>query len=89
MPSLAGQQAEFLSMQMFLLREGLRDVPQMAGMLSGWSDTDLNEVAAYFAAQAPRANDTKRDPPLHARGAALAQAMGCGSCHMGAYEGQR
>ena len=89
MPTLAGQQAEFLAMQMFLLREGLRDVPQMAGMLKGWSDTDLNDVAAYFSAQPPPPSGGKPDPVLHARGASLAQAMGCGSCHMGAYQGQR
>ena len=89
MPSLAGQQSEFLANQLFLLREGLRDVPQMAGMLKGWSNADLNDVAAYFSAQALPQGNSSRDPGLHARGAALSKAMGCGSCHMGAYQGQR
>src|SRR5688500_13038950 len=53
MPLLAGQQAEFLVLEMFLMREGLRNVPEMKGLLNGWSDPDLENVAAFFAAQAP------------------------------------
>src|SRR5687767_1271579 len=51
MPSLVGQQPEFLVLQMFVIREGLRDVPQMAGMLKGFSDQDLTDIAAYFTAE--------------------------------------
>ncbi|HET7161023.1 MAG TPA: c-type cytochrome [Burkholderiales bacterium] len=89
MPAVAEQQAEFLVLQMFLLREGLRDVPQMAGMLNGWSDADLNDVAAWFAAQALPPPTTKPNDKLHAQGARLAQTLGCGSCHLGNYRGQR
>lgn len=89
MPALSGQQAEFLVLQMFLLREGLRDVPQMKGMLNGWSDTDLNDVAAYFSAQTPPSPPTSANAKLQAQGAKLSQAMGCGSCHLGTYLGQR
>src|SRR5688572_15964103 len=52
-PSLSGQQQEFLVLQMFFLREGLRDVPQMAGMLKGVTDRELTDMAAYFASQKP------------------------------------
>jgi cytochrome c553 len=89
MPILAGQQQEFLVLQMFLMREGLRDVPQMTGMLKDFSDSDLTDVAAYFASQKLPASRSERDPKLHARGAALAHAMGCGSCHLAGYQGQR
>jgi cytochrome c553 len=88
-PSLAGQQEEFLVLQMFLLREGLREVPQMAGLFSGFSDRDLTDVAAYFARQTPPRSNSKPDPQLHARGAGLAKAMGCGSCHVQDYRGQK
>jgi len=88
-PSLAGQQEEFTVLQMFLLREGVRNVPQMAGMLSGFSDLDLVDVAAYFARQTPPRSNTKPDPGLRARGAALSKAMGCGSCHLADYRGQK
>jgi cytochrome c553 len=89
MPSLAGQQREFLVLQMFIIREGLRDVPEMKGMLNGFSDPDLEDVAAYFAAQPPAVLGGKPDPKRQARGAELSKTMGCGSCHMSKYEGQR
>ena len=88
-PSLAGQQRDFLELQMFLFREGLRDVPQMAGMFKGVSDTELVVMAKYFASQktlSPPAG--KPDPKLHARGASLSASIGCGSCHMSDYRGQ-
>jgi cytochrome c553 len=89
MPYLNAQQPEFLVLQMFFIREGLRDVPQMRGMLNGFTDTDLNEVAAHFASQPPAEPSGKVDPKLQARGEALAKSMGCGSCHMPGFEGQR
>lgn len=89
MPSLAGQQEQFLVLQMFLLREGLRDVPQMAGMLKGLSDRDLRDIAAHYARQVPPRNKASRNPALHARGAGLAKAMICGNCHGEDYRGQK
>jgi cytochrome c553 len=88
-PTLAGQKHEFLVLQMFYLREGLRDVPQMAGLFKGWSDRDLEDVAAHYARQQAPRNEVKRDPGLHARGAELSRAMGCGSCHLKDYSGQK
>ena len=88
-PLLAGQHDEFLVLQMILLREGLRDVPQMAGVLKGWSDRDLADVAAHYARQKVPTGAGKHDPNLHARGAAAAKDRGCGSCHMGDFSGQK
>jgi cytochrome c553 len=89
-PSLAGQQQEFLVLQMFLLREGLRDVPQMAGMFKGVTDRELTDMAAYFAIQKSFAGPRgKVDPKRRARGAELAKSMGCGTCHMADYRGQQ
>lgn len=88
MPSLAGQQEQFLVLQMFLMREGLRDVPLMAGTLKDFSDRDLNEVAAYFSRQKPARGDSGGNPKLRSSGAALANGMACGSCHLGDYTGQ-
>ncbi|MGQ0522175.1 MAG: c-type cytochrome [Betaproteobacteria bacterium] len=89
-PALAGQQQEFLVLQMFLLREGLRDVPQMTGMLKGVTDRELTDMAAYFASQKPLPGPRgKVDAKRRARGAELAKAMGCGSCHLSDYRGQQ
>jgi len=88
-PALAGQQREYLVLQMVLFREGLRDVPQMAGVLKGYSDPDLFDVAAFFSGQKPPSLGAGNpDSKRHARGAALAASMGCGSCHMQDYRGQ-
>jgi len=89
MPTLAAQQEQFLVLQMFLMREGLRDVPQMAGTLKDLSDRDLDDVAAYFARQKPPRGESGGNPKLRASGAALAKGMACGSCHLGDYSGQR
>lgn len=89
MPTLAGQQEQFLVLQMFLMREGLRDVPQMTGTLKDFSDRDLDDVAAYFARQKPPRLATEANPKLRETGAALAKGMACGSCHLGDYSGQR
>ena len=88
-PYLAGQQDEFLVLQMFLFREGLREVPQMAGLFKGVTDYDFMDMAAYFSRQTPPRGDAGPDPKLRARGAELAKAMGCGSCHLPDFRGQK
>jgi cytochrome c553 len=88
-PLLAGQPHEFLVLQMFYMREGLREVPQKAGIFNGYSDRDLEDVAAHYARQtSPRGNGNPK-PALHVLGANLSRAMGCGSCHLPDYRGQK
>jgi cytochrome c553 len=89
MPSLGAQQADFTVLQLILIREGLRDVPEMRGMLKGFSDGDLADVAAFFAEQAIAPATTPVDPKLYAKGAEIAKDRGCGSCHFGNYRGQQ
>ncbi len=89
MPALAGQQTAFLVLQMFFMREGLRVVQPMAGLLKDFSDRDLEDVAAFFSAQKPSPDNGKRDQQHYARGADLSRGMGCGSCHLADYRGQR
>ena len=88
-PWLAGQLEEVTVLQLVLIREGLREVPQMAGMLDKITDPDFFDIAAYYARQVPPRGTSAPDPKLHARGAALAKSMGCGSCHLGDYSGQK
>ncbi|MCX7372611.1 MAG: c-type cytochrome [Alphaproteobacteria bacterium] len=49
MPSLAGQQADYVTLQMILFREGLRQVPAMAEPARGLTDRNIEDIAAYFA----------------------------------------
>jgi cytochrome c553 len=88
-PILAGQQHEFLVLQMFYLREGLRDVPQMTGLLNGYTDRDLEDVAAYFARQKPSVPRRSANPALRSRGENLAKSRGCNSCHLADFSGQK
>ena len=88
-PALAGQQSAFLVLQLFFMREGLRVVPSKAGLLKDFSDRDLEDVAAFFSGQKPSPDGGRRDAQLYARGAGLSQGMGCGSCHLADYRGQR
>jgi cytochrome c553 len=88
-PWLAAQQEEATVLQLFLIREGLREVPSMAGMLDKVTDPDFFDLAAYYARQAPPRVAGAGNPDLRERGAGLAKSMGCGSCHLGDYSGQR
>lgn len=88
-PWLDGQLEEVTVLQLVLIREGLREVPQMAGMLDKVTDPDFFDIAAYYARRPPPRAIGKSDPKAHARGAELAKSMGCGSCHLADYSGQK
>jgi cytochrome c553 len=88
-PWLDGQLAEVTVLQLVLIREGLREVPQMAGLLDKLTDYDFFDIAAYYARLAPPRAPGTGDAARMARGAALAKEMGCGSCHLQDYSGQK
>ncbi len=50
-PSVAGQPKVFLANKLVLIREGLREIPKMKGLLDGVSDADIVALATYFSAQ--------------------------------------
>ena len=89
MPALAGQPAPFLELQLIMMREGLREVPQMTALMKGFSDGDISDIAAYYAGETPPPNPARRERELYARGAALAKAMICGNCHGEDFRGQK
>ena len=51
MPALAGQSAEFISRQMREFREGKRPATIMHQLSKGYTDEQIDAVAAYFATQ--------------------------------------
>jgi len=81
MPSIAGQPAQFISLQLFMYREGIRKDPQMSPMASSLSNADMNELATYFSRQKPAAPTHKTSPENAAAGARLAQQHHCVQCH--------
>ena len=53
-PMLAGQKPTYLVNVLKAFRAGLRKDPMMAGVTRGLSDTDIANLAAYYAAQSCR-----------------------------------
>ena len=89
-PSLAGQPKLFVENQLVLIREGLRKIPEMKGLMDGVSDAEIVELANYFAAQRMVATATGTpDAAKFQRGKALAGAAHCGSCHLPDYSGRQ
>ena len=48
-PNLAGQKEEYLVAQITAFRDGARENAQMAPMVSGLSDEDIANLAAYYS----------------------------------------
>jgi cytochrome c553 len=87
-PSLAAQPIIFIENQLVLIREGVRDVPQMKGLLEGVSDAEISALAKYYAGlAAPKATPRGADP-LYAKGETLAREARCGICHLPNYLGR-
>ena len=88
-PSLAGQPKLFVENQLVMIREGLRDIPQMKGLLVGISDADMSAIAAHYANQPARlAPAAARDDQRFDRGRQQAEVLRCGSCHLPDYRGR-
>ena len=87
-PSLAGQPKVFVENQLVIIREGLRDIPAMKGLLEGVSDVDITAMAVHFATLPARNAPPPGDPALMAQGKVLAEGMRCGICHLPDYRGR-
>jgi cytochrome c553 len=87
MPSLAGQPAQFISTELFQFRGGSRKDPQMTPMAANLTNTDMNDLAAYFSAQKPEPTTHKTDPANAAAAPKLAQQFNCVQCHGPALQG--
>jgi cytochrome c553 len=87
-PSLAGQPEFYLTNQLFLFREGVRQIPGMSELVKGLKDDDLVALAGHFAKLEAKASDEKVDPALVKRGEAMMEPMRCFSCHLPSLAGQ-
>lgn len=94
-PRLAGQIQEYLAVQTWLIREGIRPSPLMAPMVAGLDDQQLADAAAYFAAQTPTGEPfANGEPAAIERGAVIFNqgnvengVIACAICHGRAGEG--
>ena len=50
-PNLARQHEQYLAKQIKAFKDGVRKDPLMTPMVAGLSDTDIANLAAYYAAQ--------------------------------------
>ncbi|MGE5303563.1 MAG: c-type cytochrome [Alphaproteobacteria bacterium] len=88
-PSLGGQPALYLTIQLLMFREKLRAVEPMTQMLQGVSDYDLRGTAAYLAKlPPPEPPDDTGNPARMERARALIEQQRCNFCHQRDYSGE-
>jgi cytochrome c553 len=87
-PSLAGQPAFYVLNQLFLMREGVRRIEAMAPFVKDLKDQDLDRLSQHYASLDAKRSDEPIDSALAARGAMIAQARRCMSCHLPSFAGQ-
>lgn len=85
-PKLAGQGEKYLLKQMQDVKAGKRVIVEMTGMLDAFSDQDLENLAAYFAAQTITPGQAKKDlveagEVLYRVGNPAKQVAACTACH--------
>jgi cytochrome c553 len=77
-PSLAGQNAAYLELQITAFRDGERKNPPMMPFVANLSDADIAELAEFYAGQEAAAT-ANGDPALVEAGRQLAGY--CSACH--------
>jgi cytochrome c553 len=77
-PSLAGQQPAYLILATLEYANGSRGHAEKAEMLQGLGEVDIENMAMYFAAQAP---EPRAAPPFGDPTAGEPLTAICGSCH--------
>jgi len=88
-PSLAGQPVYFTHWQLIKYRDGRRKDAQMSPFAKNLTDTDMADLAAYYAAQRALARPATTDPTKVAEGKRLATFHHCASCHRPDLSGQQ
>ncbi|HEX6776257.1 MAG TPA: c-type cytochrome [Methylomirabilota bacterium] len=88
-PSLAGQPVYFTHWQLIKYRDGRRKDAQMSPFAKNLTDTDMADLAAYYAAQRPLPRPATTDPAKVAEGKRLAMFHHCASCHRPDLSGQQ
>lgn len=85
-PKIAGQNARYMIKQMQDFRSGARPGPIMAAMVINLSDEDIEDLAAYYAAQTPTLLGA--DPEivelaesLYRSGVGELEVTACSACH--------
>ena len=91
-PKLAGQHEQYLTRQVHLIKSGARMVPEMAGIVPGLSDQDIEDISAFFASQVNNGGVADESmiemgERIYRAGNADSGVPACMSCHGPAGEG--
>ncbi len=88
-PTLAAQPQQFIVTQLFMFREGKRKDAQMSPFATNLSNTDLNDLAAYFSAQPHTPPSHATAPDKIAAGRRITEQNNCVACHARTLMGQQ
>ena len=88
-PSIAGQPRQFLVQALFMFREGKRSNAVMAPFADKLSNTDMNDLASFFASQKMVEPTHKTTPERIAQGKAVVEKNNCNACHGATLLGQQ
>lgn len=85
-PKLAGQHPDYLERQLGLIKSGSRQVPEMTGIVMGFSEQDMADLAAYFSSQARKPgtadeNTLKEGERIYRAGTPATDVPACMACH--------
>ena len=86
-PSIAGQDAEFMTRVMLEYKEGRRSATIMNRIAKGYKEYELRKIARYFSRKPWRASKGVQEPGLLERGQRV-HRQHCAECHedMGRYQ---
>jgi len=82
-PNLAGQNPSYLRKQVRDFQSGDRKDPTMSAMVVGLSESDINDIAAYFSQQAVKGGDSVSlaGRRLYLGGNRYTHIPACAGCH--------
>ncbi len=80
-PALAGQTTQAITTALYQFREGNRKNPSMSPFAANLSNADMNNLAAYFAAEKRVASVRVSSNDALAQGPELAKKYNCVQCH--------
>src|SRR5580704_8384919 len=88
-PSLAGQQDQFIQWQLVYFRAGSRKNEQMQPVVEQINNEDIRNLGAYFASLTPPKGPKDDNPDLSEKGKQAAAGRRCASCHTDSYAGTK
>ena len=86
-PNLAGQAAQYITLQLEHFKSGVRNSAVMAGMVATLTPEDMRALGAYFAQQKPKASAAKdrnlvlAGQKVYRGGNATTGLPACSACH--------